>query len=61
MEVAEYSEAMGISDEPAFSWWTPHVFAEISCSKTINHLLHYIVFVHIYTGQDCISWPNSAT
>ena len=25
MEVVEYAEAMGISDEPAFSWWTPHV------------------------------------
>ena len=25
VEVAEYAEAMGISDEPAFSWWTTHV------------------------------------
>ena len=25
VEVAEYAEAMGISDEPAFSWWTLHV------------------------------------
>ena len=25
IEVAEYAEAMGISDEPAFSWWTTHV------------------------------------
>ena len=25
VEVAEYVEAMGISDEPAFSWWTTHV------------------------------------
>ena len=23
--VVEYAEAMGISDEPAFSWWTTHV------------------------------------
>ena len=22
---AEYAEAVGISDEPAFSWWTAHV------------------------------------
>ena len=22
VEVAEYAQAMGISDEPAFSWWT---------------------------------------
>ena len=25
IEVAEYAEAVGISDEPAFSWWTTHV------------------------------------
>ena len=25
VEVAEYAEAVGISDEPAFSWWTAHV------------------------------------
>ena len=25
VEVEEYAEAMGISDEPAFSWWTTHV------------------------------------
>ena len=25
VEVAEYAEAMGISDELAFSWWTTHV------------------------------------
>ena len=25
VEVAEYAEAMGISDEPVFSWWTTHV------------------------------------
>ena len=25
VEIAEYVEAMGISDKPAFSWWTPHV------------------------------------
>ena len=25
VEVAEYAEAMGRSDEPAFSWWTTHV------------------------------------
>ena len=25
VEVAEYAEAMGISDEPVFSWWTPHL------------------------------------
>ena len=24
-EVAEYAEAVCISDEPAFSWWTAHV------------------------------------
>ena len=25
VEVTEYAEAVGISDEPAFSWWTTHV------------------------------------
>ena len=25
IEVAEYAIAHGISDEPAFAWWTPHV------------------------------------
>ena len=25
VEVAEYAEAVGISDEPAFSWWTCHL------------------------------------
>ena len=25
VEVAEYTEAVGISDEPALSWWTAHV------------------------------------
>ena len=25
VEVAEYAEAVGISDKPAFSWWTTHV------------------------------------
>ena len=25
VEVAEYAEAVGISDEPGFSWWTAHV------------------------------------
>ena len=25
VKVAEYAEAVGISDEPAFSWWTTHV------------------------------------
>ena len=25
VEVAEYTEGKGISDEPAFSWWTTHV------------------------------------
>ena len=25
VEVAEYAEAVGISDETAFSWWTGHV------------------------------------
>ena len=25
VEVAEYAEAVGISDEPAYSWWTTHV------------------------------------
>ena len=32
VEVAEYVEAMGIGDEPAFSWWTTHVL-----KKTENH------------------------
>ena len=25
IEVAEYAIARGISNEPAFAWWTPHV------------------------------------
>ena len=25
VEVAGYTETMGLSDEPAFSWWTTHV------------------------------------
>ena len=25
VEVTGYAEAMGLSDEPAFSWWTTHV------------------------------------
>ena len=25
VEVAEYAEAVGISNEPAFSWWTAYV------------------------------------
>ena len=25
VEVSEYAEAVGISDEPAFSWWAVHV------------------------------------
>ena len=25
VKVAEYAEVVGISDEPAFSWWTTHV------------------------------------
>ena len=25
VEVAEYAEAVGISDEPLLSWWTTHV------------------------------------
>ena len=25
VEVAEYAEAVGISDEHVFSWWTAHV------------------------------------
>ena len=28
VEVAEYAEATGISDEPAFSWWTTHVLKQ---------------------------------
>ena len=33
VEVAEYAEAMGISDEPAFSWWTTHCLEK----ETENH------------------------
>ena len=33
VKVAEYAEVVGISDKPAFSWWTTHVLKE----QTENH------------------------
>ena len=33
VELAEYAEAVGISDEHAFSWWTAHVLKKTVQSK----------------------------
>ena len=45
VEVAEYAEAVGISDEPAFSWLTAHVLKKrqriiVTVSKIYHKLTH---------------------
>ena len=45
VEVAENTEAVGISDEPAFSWWTAHVLEKrqrtiAAVNKNYHKLTH---------------------
>ena len=41
IEVPEYAEAMGISDEPAFSWWTAHVLKKRQrITEAVNKRYH---------------------
>ena len=44
VEVAKYSEAVGISDEPAFSWWTTHVLKRRQrIIKAVNKRYHKMI------------------
>ena len=45
VEVAEYAEAVGISDKPAFSWWTTHVLKKrcriiVAVKKRYHKMTH---------------------
>ena len=44
VEVAEYAEAVGMSDKPAFSWWTTDVLKKkhriIAVNKRYHKMTH---------------------
>ena len=62
-EVAEYVEAMGISDEPAFSWWTIHVLKRrqriiAALNKGYHKMTHKFGIKVPKTMEEALLWTR---
>ena len=63
VEVAEYAEAVGISDAPAFSWWTAHVLKKrqrifVTVNKRYHKLTHKFRIKVPKTGEEALACQN---